>query len=181
MLNLENLENITVEDLIINKVTNSSLITIDLEEYYDHRERVVYDLSQNLYEGLLLREKDFREFIKTHDWEQYRDKNVAITCSADAIVPVWAYMLLAAQLTPLANKLVYGTLEELENILFRDALSNIDIAQFQDSKVVIKGCSKFPVPVSAYVEMMHLLQPVAASVMYGEPCSTVPIYKAKKK
>jgi hypothetical protein len=175
------LENIATEDLIINKVANSSLITIDLEEYYDHSERMVYDLTQNLYEGLLLREKDFREFIKTHDWEQYRDKNIAVMCTADAIVPVWAYMLLAAQLAPIAKKVVYGSLEELENVLFKDAFAKIDIAQFQDAKVVIKGCSKFPVPISAYVEMTRLLQPVASSIMYGEPCSTVPIYKAKKK
>ena len=174
-------ENIATEDLILNKVANSGLITLDLEDYYDHSERIVYDLSQNLYEGLLLREKDFREFIKTHYWEQYRGKNVAITCSTDAIIPVWAYMLLATQLAPLAKKIVHGKLEELENVLFREALTKIDIAQFQDAKVVVKGCSKFPVPVSAYVEITNLLQPVASSIMYGEPCSTVPIYKAKKK
>ncbi len=170
-----------MEEEIINKVANSSLITIDLEEYYDHHERVVYDIKQNLWEELLLREKDFREFIKTHDWSQYAGKNVAITCSADAIVPVWAYMLLATQLEPVARKVIFGNLEALENELFREAIAKINIAQFQDAKVVIKGCSKFPVPVAAYVEITRLLRPVASSIMYGEPCSTVPIYKKAKK
>jgi hypothetical protein len=170
-----------VEELIINKVANSSLITIDLEDYYDHSERVVYDLKQNLEAELLLREKEFRAFIKTHDWSLYAGKNVAITCSADAIVPVWAYMLLSVQLAPFAKKIVFGDLLALENMLFREAISKINIAQFQDAKVVIKGCSKFPVPIAAYVEIAQLLHPVASSIMYGEPCSTVPIYKKIKK
>jgi hypothetical protein len=172
---------IASEDLIINKVANSSLITIDLEQYYDHAERVVYDLKQNLYEELILREKDFREFIKIHDWTQYQGKNVAIMCSTDAIIPVWAYMLVASQLEPYAKKITFGTLEELENLLFREALASIDIEQFRDAKVVIKGCSKYPVPIAAYMQITHLLRPLASSIMYGEPCSTVPIYKKTKK
>lgn len=168
------------EDLIINKVANSGLLTLDLEEYYDHAERVLFDLKPLLFQELLLKEKDFREFIKTHEWSQYSHKNVAITCSADAIVPVWAYMLLAAQLAPFAKKVIFGDLDELENILFREAIAKIDFAQFKDAKVVIKGCSKHPVPVAAYVEITHRLQPLANSIMYGEPCSTVPIYKKPK-
>ncbi len=168
------------EDLIINKVANSSLVSLDLEEYYDQAERVVYDIAQNLFQELLLREKDFRDFIKTHDWSLYQGKNVAIICSADAIVPVWAYMLLATHLEPYTKKIVFGSLEELENTLFREAIAKIDIAQFQDAKVVIKGCSNFPVPVAAYVEISRLLRPLASSIMYGEPCSTVPIYKKAK-
>jgi hypothetical protein len=169
------------EDKIINKVANSSLITLDLEDYYDHSERVVYDLKQNLFEELILREKDLRDFVKTHDWRLYEGKHVAITCSADAIVPVWAYMLIASQLAPYAKKVIFGTLEDLDNHLFREALSKIDLSKFQEAKVVIKGCSKYPVPVSAYVEITRLLRPVASSIMYGEPCSTVPIYKKAKK
>lgn len=168
------------EMLIINKVANSGLLTLDLEELYDSAERVLFDIKPLLFQELLLREKDFRDFIKTHDWNQYHGKNVAIICSTDAIVPVWAYMLLAVQLQPFAKRTIFGSLEELENILFREAIAKIDIKQFQDAKVVIKGCSKQPVPIAAYVEITNLLRPVASSIMYGEPCSTVPIYKKAK-
>lgn len=167
-------------DIIINRVANSGLITIDLEDFYHPGERVVYDLKQNLFQELLLREKDFREFLKTHDWTQYAGKNVAVTCTADAIVPSWAYMLLAVHLTPHAHMVVFGTLDDLEDALFRDALAAINPEDYRDAKVVVKGCSKYPVPLSAYVEISRKLQPVVASLMYGEPCSTVPIYKRKK-
>jgi len=169
------------EDVIINKVANSSLITLDLEEYYDQSERIVYDLKQHLFEELILREKDLRDFIKAHDWSMYAGKHVAITCSTDAIIPVWAYMLIASQLAPYAKEVIFGNLEDLENHLFRKALSTIDLSKFQEAKVVIKGCSKYPVPVSAYVEITRLLRPIASSIMYGEPCSTVPVYKKSKK
>ncbi|RZK75645.1 MAG: DUF2480 family protein, partial [Pedobacter sp.] len=127
----------------------------------------------------MLREKDFREFIKTHDWAAYADKNVAITCSADAIVPTWAYMLLANKLKPHANEVVFGSLETLEAVLFNKALAKIDIDKFAGERVVVKGCADIEVPVAAYVEITNLLTPVVKSIMYGEPCSTVPIYKRK--
>lgn len=162
---------------IINRVANSGLISLDLEDYYHKGERVVYDLKENLFQGLILREKDFREFLKSHDWSSYEGKNVAITCSEDAIIPTWAYMLLTLYLEPFAANIVFGDLEQLEEKLFFDALARIDVESFRGKKVVIKGCSKYPVPISAYVEITRLLKPVVQSLMFGEPCSTVPLYK----
>lgn len=167
------------EELIINKVINSGLITFDLEDLYDKGERVVYDLKDNLFMGMILKEKDFREFLKSHDWSQYAGKNVAITCSEDAIIPTWAYMLLTIKLQPVANSVVFGTLEELENKLFFDALQKVNPEEYRGARVVVKGCSKVPVPTAAYVEITRLLQPVVQSLMFGEPCSTVPLYKKK--
>ncbi len=164
---------------IINKVAKSSLVSLDLEDHYPKGERVVYDLKDNLFMGLILKEKDFRAFLKTHDWEQYAGKNVAITCSEDAIVPTWAYMLLAIHLEPYTNKIVFGTLSDLEEKLFYDAIDSINIEDFRDERVVVKGCSKVPVPTAAYVEITRRLQPVVQSLMFGEPCSTVPLYKKK--
>ncbi len=168
------------ENQIVNRVANSPLITFDLEQYYHPGDRVVYDIKDNLFQEMILREKDFRAYIKTHDWSQYQNKNVAIGCSVDAIVPTWAYMLLATQLAPYARLVIFGSLEQLENMLFKEALSKVDISEFKDKKVVIKGCGKFPVPTYAYVEITRLLQPHASSIMYGEPCSTVPIFKQPK-
>ncbi len=164
---------------IINKVAQSGLITFNLEDYYDKNERVVFDIKECLFMGLILREKDFREFVKTNDWEKYRNKNVAITCTADAIVPTWAYMLIAGKLSGIANYYFFGDLNNLENSLFQKALSGIDIELYRDKKIVIKGCGNLPVPINAYVEISRLLLPVANSIMYGEPCSTVPVYKRK--
>jgi len=168
-----------IQENFVNKVAASGLVTLNLEDYYPTGERVVYDIKENLFHGLMLREKDFREFIKTHDWTQYQDKNVAIICSADAIVPTWAYMLLSNRLKPFANEIVYGNLEVLEAVLFTKALAKIDIAAFTNERVVIKGCGEIAVPVSAYVELTNLLTPVVKSIMYGEPCSTVPVFKRK--
>jgi Protein of unknown function (DUF2480) len=165
---------------IVNRVANSALISLDLEEYYHPGERVVYDIRQNLFQDLILKEKDFRAFVKEHNWQQYEGKNVALICSTDAVIPTWAYMLLATAISPHANLVVSGDLDALEQALFQQALTKIDISQFKDQRVVIKGCSKVAVPIFAYVEIIRLLQPVATSIMYGEPCSTVPIYKAKK-
>lgn len=167
------------QDLIINKVANSGLLTLDLEDYYHPGERVVYDLKDNLFHGLILKEKDFREFLKGHDWGQYSGKNVAIICSADAIVPTWAYMLLATHLEPYANFFVFGSLDTLEEALFAQALAKIDVASFKDARVVVKGCGNLPVPIYAYVEITRLLKSHVKSLMYGEPCSTVPLYKKK--
>lgn len=166
-----------METEIINKVANSGLVSLDLEEYYHPGERVVYDLKDNLFQGLILREKDFREFLKNHDWSIYQNKNVAIICSEDAIVPTWAYMLLAIKLEPYAHTLVFGDLAVLESKLFYEAIAHIDLETYRDARVVVKGCSKHPVPTSAYVEITRLLKPVVQSLMFGEPCSTVPLYK----
>ncbi len=166
-------------DEIINKVATSSLIQIDLESLYPEGERVVYDLKNNLFQELILREKDFRAFLKEHDWTNYQNKHVAITCSVDAIVPTWAYMLLAIHLEPFAKTIIFGTLEALEVELFKKALAKIDLQSYKDAKIVIKGCSKHEVPIAAYVELSKLLRPFAASIMFGEPCSTVPLYKKK--
>ncbi len=168
-----------IQENIVNKVASSGLITLDLEAYYDQAERVVYDIKDNLFHGLILREKDFREFIKTHDWSQYAGKNVAITCSADAIVPTWAYMLLSNRLSPYVNELVFGSMETLEAILLSKALVKIDFNTFANERVVVKGCADIDIPVFAYVEITRQLSKVAKSIMYGEPCSTVPIFKRK--
>ncbi len=170
----------SMETEIINRVAKSGLQTLDLEDYYHTGERIVYDLKDNLYMGLILKEKDFRDFLKSHDWSQYAGKNVAITCSEDAIVPTWAYMLLTLNLQPHANLVVYGSLQDLEEKLYFDAIAKIDIESFRDTKLVVKGCSKVPVPTAAYVEVTRLLQPVVQSLMFGEPCSTVPLYKRPK-
>ena len=168
------------EELIINRVAKSGLVTLDLEDYYHKGERVLYDLKDNLYMGLILKEKDFRDFLKTHDWTQYTGKNVAITCTEDAIIPTWAYMLLTIHLQPYANTVVFGNLETLEDKLFYDALATIKVTDYIGARVVIKGCSKFPVPTSAYVEITRLLQPHVQTLLFGEPCSTVPLYKKSK-
>ena len=168
-----------IQENIINKVAQSGLVTLDPAQFYAPGERVVYDIKDNLFHGLMLREKDFREFIKTHDWAQYQDKNVAVTCTADAIVPAWAYMLLANRLAPYAREVVFGDAELLETVLFVKEVARLDVEQYRDQRIVIKGCGDVPVPVSAYVELTQKLTPVAKSLMFGEPCSTVPIYKRR--
>ncbi|MEB0249353.1 MULTISPECIES: DUF2480 family protein [unclassified Mucilaginibacter] len=168
-----------IQENIINKVAQSGLVTLDPAQFYAPGERVVYDIKDNLFHGLMLREKDFREFVKTHDWAQYQDKNVAVTCTADAIVPAWAYMLLANRLAPYARAVVFGDADVLETVLFVKEVAALDVEQYRDQRVVIKGCGDLPVPVSAYVELTQRLTPVAKSLMFGEPCSTVPIYKRK--
>lgn len=165
---------------IVNRVATSGIVSLDLEELFHPGERVLFDIKDQLFQGLILREKDFREFLKSHDWSLYAGKNVAIICSEDAIVPTWAYMLLAVQLQPFANAFVFGDLETLENQLFLDAVRNINVDEFAGKRVVVKGCSKVPVPVSAFVEVSRLLKPVVQSLMFGEPCSTVPLYKKPK-
>jgi hypothetical protein len=169
-----------MEETIINRVASSGLITINLEDYYVEGERVVFDIKDYLYEELMLREKDFREFVKTNDWSVYKDKLVAITCSNDAIVATWAYMIVVAAMQPFAKKIIFGNPETLETVLFTEALSKLNLEDFRDQRVVIKGCGDKPVPNAAYVELTRLLQPVVKSIMYGEPCSTVPVYKASK-
>ena len=164
---------------IVNRVSNSQLITFDLEEFYTPGDRVLFDMKDFLFQGLILKENEFRESIKSHDWSQYSKKNVAIICSADAIIPTWAFMLLSIALQPYANRVVFGNLLELESQLFYDALSKIDWENYRDKKMIIKGCSKVEVPLSAYVEVTNRLRSIASSIMFGEPCSTVPLFKKK--
>lgn len=166
---------------ITNRVASSGLITIDLKDYSPAGQRIIYDVGDNLFAGLVLREKDFRQFLKINDWSVYKDIHVAITCSVDAIVPVWAYMLLATHLEPFAASIIFGDMDKLEDELFRKALENLDAPSYKDAKVVIKGCSDLPVPASAFVRITHMLKPYVQSIMYGEPCSTVPVYKRPVK
>ena len=168
-----------IQEGFVNKVAASGLITFNLEEYLAKGDRVLYDIKDNLFHGLMLKEKDFRAFVKDHDWQQYAGKNVAIYCSADAIVPTWAYMLLANRMKAYANEVVFGSLDFLEGVLFSKALAKVDLSEFIDQRVVVKGCGEVEIPISAYVEITTLLTPVVKSIMYGEPCSTVPIYKKK--
>lgn len=168
------------QDQIVNKVAHSALVTFDLEHYYQPGERVVLDIKGQLYQELILKEKDFRDFIRQHDWAAYQDKYVAITCTADAIVPTWAFMLVSIALQPYAKQVVFGTLEELETAIFKKSLEKVDWSSFQNAKIVVKGCSKVDVPVAIYVEATNNLRPYAASIMFGEPCSTVPLYKKPK-
>lgn len=168
-----------IQEDFVNKVAQSGLVTLDPAAFYPAGERIVYDIKDNLFQGLILREKDFREFVKEHDWAQYEGKNVGITCSEDAIVPAWAYMLLANRMAPYAREVVFGNAEVLETVLFEKEMAKIDVEQYRDQRIVIKGCGDTPVPVSAYVELAKKLTPVVKSLMFGEPCSTVPLYKRK--
>ena len=162
---------------IVNKVAASGLITIDLEDIYPAGDRVTIDFASQLWHGLALREKDFREWISSHDWSQYQGKHVAFYCSADAIIQPWAYMLIASKLSGIAATIVQGSLSDLENQLFLALIDGLDIEQYRDKRCVVKGCSNKPVPVSAYAHLVARLQPIAKSIMFGEPCSTVPVFK----
>lgn len=167
-------------DEIINRVANSALEVFDLEDYYPVGTRTQIDLAQWLLEGFLLKEKDFREALKNHDWAQYNNHFVAIHCSTDAIVPAWATILVTTYLTPFAKKVVLGTIADLNTALYQEILPTLDYKVYQDKPVIIKGCSKKPVPESAYIMAVQKLQPFAKSIMYGEACSAVPLYKKAK-
>ena len=164
---------------IKNRVAQSKLVTFDLEDHYPKGERVLIDISHWLYEGLLLREKEFRKALKEVEWSNYEGKYVALYCSTDAIVPAWAYMLIAAHLAPFAKKTVTGDLEHLETVLYQEVISALDLEELRDLPVIVKGCSNKPVPQDAYLFLIKKLQPIAKSIMYGEACSSVPLYKRK--
>lgn len=166
---------------IINKVTsNTKLVNLDLEDFYPKGERVLYDIKQNLWQELVLKEKDFRQFVKENDWSLYTDKFVAIYNSADAVIPSWAYMILTNAIEPFAKKVVFGNLETLETIIFSESLmSNLKPENYQDKMLIIKGCGNLPIHDSAYVAAVNLLKPFAKSIMYGEACSAVPVFKRK--
>jgi hypothetical protein len=168
-----------MNDPIINKVAESGLITLDLASWYPGGEAAIFDMKDHLFMGMILKEKDFRESLKNLDWSIYEGKNVAVTCSVDAIIPVWAYMLVATYLQPLAKEIVMGDEKELHKTLFLKNLSGIDTSTFADKRVVIKGCGDTPIGDFAYMEITKLLRPVAKSIMYGEPCSTVPVFKKR--
>ena len=168
-----------MEETFINKVAESGLITLNLEEYVPKGETEVFDLKDFLFMGMILKEKDFREALKKQDWEKFRKKNVAITCTADAIIPVWAYMLIISYLQPIANEIVLGNEKDLFRTIFLKNISAINTGDFLDKKIVIKGCGDTPIDDFAYAEATRILMPVAKSIMYGEPCSTVPVYKKK--
>ena len=164
---------------IVNKVAGSGLITLNLEEFLPKEETAVFDLKGHLFMGLILKEKDFRAALQSLDWEQYTDKNVAVTCSADAIIPVWAYMLVASYLQPVAREIVFGDEKTLVQTIISRNMSSLSADEYTDKRVVIKGCGEISIPDAAYMEITAKLRPYAKSIMYGEPCSTVPIYKRK--
>ena len=166
-------------DEIVNKVANSVLVNLDLSEVYPKMERIQLDIKDQLWEGIALKEKDFREFISANDWSQYENKCVAIQCSADAIIPSWAYMLLTVSLQPYARYIAFGGLNELEEVICIDTINSLQLDTFQDQRVIIKGCADIPNPEFALVELTKKLTPVVKSLMFGEACSTVPLYKKK--
>jgi hypothetical protein len=168
-----------MSEKVVNRVTESLLTTINLEEFYPKGDVAVFDMKEYLFMGLILKEKDFREALKNLDVSIYQNKNVAITCSVDAIIPIWAYMLVATYLQPVAKEIIFGTEDFLHKALFLKNLSTINVNDYLDKRVVIKGCGDLPISETAYVEITKLLRPVVKSIMYGEPCSTVPIYKKK--
>lgn len=167
-------------DEIVNKVANSVLEVFDLEDYYPNGIRTQIDISQWLYEGFLLKEKDFREALKNHDWSQYENHYVAINCTTDAIIPAWASILVTTYVAPIAKKVVLGSIDDLNSALYQEILAKIDYSIYQDKPLILKGCSKKPVPESAYIFAVQHLQKVAKSIMYGEACSAVPLFKKQK-
>lgn len=169
------------EKPLVNRVANSGLITINLEDYYPQEEMVEFDMKDYLFMELILKEKDFRAALKAHDWAQYAGKHLLVHCSVDAIIPMWAYMLVAAYAEPHAVSLMEGTKSEFLKIAYQNALKAIDYQQYEGRRIVIKGCSGKPVPAFAYTLLTRCLQPYAQSIMYGEPCSTVPVFKRPRK
>lgn len=168
-----------MKDEIINRVANSKLITVNLEDYYPEGKRVLFDIKDWLYEGFVLREKAFRQKASEHNWSQYQDNYVALSCSTDAIIPGWAFMLLSIYLEPFTKKTITGNLEILETSIYQDVIKALDVSEFTDKPIIIKGCSNKPVPQNAYIMLATKLKPVAKSIMYGEACSSVPLYKNK--
>ena len=164
---------------IINRVTNSKLITLNLEDYYPEGKRVLFDIKNWLHEGLVLREKDFRNQVTTYNWTQFQDNYIALTCSNDAIIPGWAFMLISLELEPYAKKIIIGNLETLETSIYQDVLKNLELDYLKNKPIIIKGCANKPVPQNAYIMLATKLKPLAKSIMYGEACSSVPLYKNK--
>lgn len=169
-----------MKEEIINRVAKSKLAILDLEDYYPEGKRVLIDIKDWLFEGFVLREKDFRECVKQHNWEQYKNSFVALTCSTDAIIPAWAYMLIVLELESISKKTLLGNLEALETSIYQDIINKLDLEAYKNKPVILKGCSKKPVPRNAFIMISERLKPIATSIMYGEACSSVPIYKKPK-
>lgn len=169
-----------MKDEIINRVANSKLVTLDLEDLYPKGERLRFDIAPWLLEGIVLKESDFRDKAKAYNWSQYQNQYVALYCSTDAIIPGWAYMFLALQLAPYTRKVVVGDLTDLEEVLFAELIAKMDISKYMNQPVIIKGCANLPIPENAFVLLAQRLQLVAKSIMYGEACSSVPLYKKRK-
>ncbi|MDH5412671.1 MAG: DUF2480 family protein [Flavobacteriaceae bacterium] len=165
---------------IVNRVAKSNLIIIDLEDFYPEGKRIIFDISKWLFEGLILKEKDFREKAEQYDWNLFKDCYVALTCSTDAIIPSWAYLLIATKMSPFTRKVVVGDLELLETVIFQEIISNINTKEYINKPVIIKGCANKPIPPSASVQLIEKLIPFAKTIMFGEACSSVPLFKAKK-
>ena len=168
-----------MEAVIKNKVAESGIVTIDLEQFYPKGDTAVFDIKEYLFMGLILKEKDFRLALQNLEVENYRDKYVAVFCSADAIIPMWAYMLIASTLQGIAKDIVFGDEKTLINTLFIKNLCHLNVSDYEDKRVVVKGCGDVQIPETAYLEITNKLRPVAKTIMYGEPCSTVPIYKKR--
>ncbi|RZS99358.1 DUF2480 family protein [Aquimarina brevivitae] len=167
-------------DEIINRVANNqNLVTLDLEDFYPEGKRVVFDIKDWLFQELILKEKEFRAHVKNHDWSQYQDQYVVLTCSTDAIIPGWAYLLLTTTLQPYAKKVCTGSVELLNALLYEEIITKLDVAPYENKSVIIKGCAEKPVPESAFLSLIQKLQPIAKTIMYGEACSSVPLYKRK--
>ncbi|MCI4669267.1 MAG: DUF2480 family protein [Bacteroidia bacterium] len=162
---------------VVNRIANSPLVTLKLEEHYPEGERLVLDIKDQLFHGMILRERDFRNWVKEHDWSQYQDKHVAITCSVDTIIQTWAWMILEVKLQPYAKNVVFGTEEDLELVLWNQVLNAINWEEYADRPVVLKGCSDITIPTSIYVDATRRLMPIVKKLSFGEPCSTVPVYK----
>ncbi|MEO7263691.1 MAG: DUF2480 family protein [Ferruginibacter sp.] len=167
-------------ETFVNKVAESGIITLNIEDYYPNEEVVVFDMKDYLFMGLILKEKDFREALKALDTTNYQNKIVALTCSSDAVIPVWAYMLVASLLQPVATKLIFGNSDEAIQKILLENIARIEPSLFEDKRLVIKGCGDKLIPEAAYIAITFLLRPVAKSIMYGEPCSTVPVFKKSK-
>ena len=165
---------------IVNRVANSRLVTIDLDSLYPKGDRKVLDISQWLFQGLIVREKEFRDQLKEHDWEQYKDSYVVLTCTTDAIIPGWAYLLITTYLQPYAKLIVQGTLADLDNLLMKQIINELDVSEYEGKPVIITGCSDNPIPETSYLLLLQKLMPVANNIMYGEACSSVPLYRNRK-
>jgi len=165
---------------IKNKVAQSSLMNIDLEDYYPLGERIVFDIKDWLFQEIILKEKDFRDSVKNHDWSRYKNSYVALTCSVDAIIPSWAFLLITTQLAPFSKKVIVGNKEQLETAIYQNIIEKLPLDIYKAKPVIIKGCSNKPIPETAYVQLIERLLPIARSIMFGEACSTVPLFKAKK-
>lgn len=170
-----------MEKTLINKVANSGLITINLENYYPDAPITLFDLKDYLFKELILKEKDYRAALKEHDWSQYQGHILCVYCSNDAIIPTWAYMLVSSYAEQYVSSIYQGDANDFLNFYYHDYIHKMDVSEYADERLIIKGCSNKPVPPGAYMALTQRLRPLAKSIMYGEPCSTVPIYKQPRQ